>query len=125
MKRCDGFTLVEALFAMAILGVALASILPSFLTFLDTNSLSEERSDAVAAAQLVMEELRERDPASLPTSGSSAVRLVPVGSREFEVVTIFCADSSLCAAARRHVSVEVTFGGRVIYDVSSVFARVR
>ena len=120
-----GFTLVEALFAMAILGVALTSILPSFLTYLDTNSLSEERSDAVAAAQLVMEERREADPASLPSSGSSAVRYVPVGTREFEVVTTYCQDASLCGADRRHVVVEVSFGGNAIYDVSSVFARVR
>lgn len=125
MRRADGFTLVEALFAMAILGVALASILPSFLTYLDTNSLSEERSDAVAAAQLVMEELRRTDPATMPTSGSSAVRLVPVGSREFEVVTTYCQDTSLCGAQRRHVSVEVSFGGNAIYDVDSVFARLQ
>lgn len=128
MRRSDGsagFTLVEALFAMAILGVTLASILPSFLTYLDTNSLSEERSAAVAAAQLVMEELREADPSSLPTSGTSAVRIVPVGNRDFEIQTTFCGDTSLCGAERRHVAVEVSFGGRVIYDVSSVFARVR
>ena len=47
--RRDGFTLTESLLALAILGVALAAILPTFLTYADTNTLNEERSGALLA----------------------------------------------------------------------------
>ena len=45
----DGFTLIEGLLAIFLLGVVLTGVLPGFLTFLDANTASEETSDAVAA----------------------------------------------------------------------------
>jgi prepilin-type N-terminal cleavage/methylation domain-containing protein len=118
---CKGFTLIEALLAVAILGIALVGILPSFVTLLDANTLSEERSDAVAAAQLVMEDLRQTDPLSMPTSGSSAMTLVTVGGREYETVVSYCVDATYC----RHVTVDVSFGGRTVYSVESVYTRLQ
>jgi general secretion pathway protein I len=119
-----GFTLLEALIAMAILGIALAGLVPSFQAFMDANSLSEERSNAVAAAQEVMEGLRRADPASLPTSGTSAAQVVTVGAHEYEIFASYCIESSWCSTAARHVIVEVHFGGQRVYTVESVFTRL-
>ena len=41
-----GFTVVEALLAVALLGIVLTGILPGLLTFLDANTFSESASDA-------------------------------------------------------------------------------
>lgn len=120
-----GFTLVEAAFALAILGIAMAAMLPSFIDFLDANSLSEERSNAVAAAQQVMEELRQFDPGSLPSSGSSAVQTVAIGEHEYEVTAFYCRNASYCSAAGRHIVLEVNYGGKTIYTVETVYARLR
>lgn len=121
----NGFTLIEALVAMSILSIALVGMVPGFQTFLDANSVSEERSNGLAAAQNVMEALREADPGSLPTSGTSPVQAVTVGQHEYEVVVHYCTVAMYCNAASRHVLVEVDFAGKNIYTVESVFTRLR
>ena len=123
--RSGGFTLTESLIALAIMGIALAAILPTFLTYADTNDLSEERSGAVAAAQEIMEGLRQADPVSLPSTGSSAPQLVAVGQREYEVVASFCTDIQYCGLDSRHILIEVSHGGRTIYTVESVYTQLR
>lgn len=120
-----GFTLVECLFALAILGAVMTSLMPSFINFMDANSNSESRSDAVAAAQQIMESLRRQDPAGWPSSGSSATEVVAINNREFEVVKQYCLSSKFCGSASRHVVVEVSYGGKVLYSVESVFTRLQ
>lgn len=120
-----GFTLLEALIALAILGIALAGLVPTFQAFLDANSVSEQRSNAVAAAQQVMETLRRVDPSTLPSSGTSDVQAVTVGQHEYEVVTKFCVESSYCSSAARDIVLEVSFAGKTIYTVESVFTRLQ
>ena len=120
-----GFTLVECLIAVAILGVALTSLMPSFLDFMDANSHSESRSDAVAAAQQIMESLRRQDPAGWPSTGSSTAEVVEINNREFEVVKTYCLSSQYCGSASRHIVVEVSFGGKVLYSVESVYTRLQ
>jgi len=123
--KSAGFTLTEALIALAILGVALASILPTFLTYQDSNTRSEERSGAVAAAQESMESMRQVDPGLLPTSGSSPVEIIKVGEREFEVVARFCTRNEFCGTDSRHVLLEVFHGGHTIYSLETVYTRLR
>lgn len=120
----NGFTLVEALVSVTILDIALAAVLPTFMNFSDANTLNEIRTGAVAAAQQTIEELRQVNPASLPASGSSSVTLVPVGGRTFEVVVRYCASAEFCGLDSRHLLVEVSFGGRTLYTLESVFTQL-
>jgi len=120
-----GFTLVESLVALSILGIALAAMMPGFLTQTDVNTLNEERWGAVEAAQQVMEELRQVNPGSLPTSGSAATQVVTVGNRDYEVVVSYCRRNEYCGSDSRHLAAEVQFGGRVIYTVETVYTRLR
>ena len=119
-----GFTLLESVISLAILSITLVGMLPAFQTFMDANTLSEERSNALAAAQEVMETLRHKDPSSLPSSGSSAIEAVQVGSHEYEVVTHFCQNSSYCGSDIRHITVEVSFAGKSVYTIETVFTRL-
>jgi type II secretion system protein I len=120
-----GFTLLEALVALAILGIVLAGLLPAFQAFMDANSVSEERSNAVAAAQRVMETLRQEDPASLPSSGTSTVQAIVVGDHEYEVVATYCSNPTYCSTAARHILLEVSFAGNAVYEIETVFTRLR
>ena len=120
-----GFTVVEALISIFLLGVVLAGILPGLLTFLDTNTLSEEKSDAVAAAQVVLERLRLEDPATLPSSGSSSPQIVDVGGHEFEVVNHYCTVSEYCGTDSRHIRVEVFYGGETLFEIESVYTQLQ
>jgi len=120
-----GFTIAEVVVALAILSFAMVGLLGAFQTFMDTNTFTEERSDAVAAAQMVMEILREPDPGSLPSSGSSAMQYVDVGQHQFGVVVHYCTSPQYCDADSRHILLEVSHGGEVIYTVESVYTRLR
>jgi prepilin-type N-terminal cleavage/methylation domain-containing protein len=119
-----GFTLLEALIAMAILAIVLAGLVTNFQAFLDANSASEEMSNALAAAQQVIEEMRHVEPSTLPESGTSAVEVVQVGDHEYEVVTHYCLVADYCSAASRHIVIEVGFAGRTVYTIETVFSRL-
>jgi prepilin-type N-terminal cleavage/methylation domain-containing protein len=120
-----GFTMIEALVSLAILGIALAGIVPGFFLYTRTNALSEVRSGSVAAAQRVFEALRAQDPADLPSSGASAAQIVPVGKNEFQVVTRYCVITPYCSAGNRHVVIEVSYGGRIVFTIESVLTQLR
>lgn len=119
-----GFSLVESLVALAILGITLAALVPAFQAFLDANSVSEERSNALAAGQQAMEMMRHKDPSSLPSSGSSAAQIITVGAHEFEVIAHYCVKPSYCGTDTRHVVMDVGFAGKDIYEIETVFTRL-
>ena len=121
----NGFTMLEALLAVAILAIVLVGVLPAFTTFVNVNRLSEERSGAVAAGQLSMEALRQSDPSTLPDTGNTGPDVIEIGGREFEVVRRWCTRPALCDPESRHVLVEVRFGGDVAYTLESVFTALR
>jgi len=120
-----GLTLIEGLIALGLLSIALISLLPTFQTLIDANTFSEERSNSLAAAQEVMEALRHQDPASLPDSGSSGIQVVTIGNQEYEVVTHFCQRDEYCGPDVRHIVVEVSYAGKVVYAIETVFTRLR
>ena len=120
-----GFSLAETIVALAILAIVLLGIVPTFKAMMDANTLSEQRYNAVVAAQQVMEALRQQSPSSLPTSGSSAVQTVSVGTHDYEVVTHYCLESTYCTADMRHLVLDVSFGGKKVYIVETVYTRLQ
>jgi prepilin-type N-terminal cleavage/methylation domain-containing protein len=120
-----GFTLIESLLAIAILGIALVGMLPSMLTFADSNLRAEERSEAVAIAQEVMEALRQQPTETLLDTGDATVEIFLMGEREYEVEQHFCSIESYCSDNSRHVVVEVTYGGETVYELETVFTALR
>ncbi len=120
----SGFTMIEALIALAILGIAMVGVLPAFQTYVDANELSEEHSNALAAGQTVMEALRQVRPATLPNSGSSATQTVNAGEHDYEVVAHYCRRTEYCSSTSRHIVVEVSFAGEMIYELETVYTRL-
>ena len=120
-----GFTLLEAVISLAILVVVMAALIPTFQNFLHANTVSERRSNALAAAQVMIEALRHKDPGSLPQTGSSDIEAVAIGEHEYELVAHFCQSSEYCDADSRHIVVEVSFAGKTVYTIESVFTRLR
>jgi type II secretory pathway pseudopilin PulG len=120
-----GFSLVEAVCALGLLAIVLLGIVPTVQVLMATNTISEQRSNAVAAAEEVMESLRQQSPSSLPTSGSSAVQTVTVGSRDYEVVAHYCTRSEFCNTDMRHIVLEVGYAGQNVYIVETVYTRLQ
>ena len=120
-----GFSLVEVICALGLLGIVLLGIIPTVQVLMQSNTISEERSNAVAAAQQVMESLRQQAPSSLPTTGTSAVQTVSVGTRDYEVVAHYCTKSQYCNDDMRQIVLEVGYAGRNVYVVETVYTRLQ
>ncbi len=126
MRSLDakGLSIVEVVVALAVLGLALAFIVPSFVGHLQANTASEVRSQAVFLAQREFESLRLRDPSTLPTSGSTE-RQEGYGGRTFTLRRTYCPQASLCGPGSRHIRVEVIWNGRTVYAAETVYTSLR
>jgi len=120
-----GFSLVEGLMALAILGVVMAAIIPTFTTYQDTNRRNEERTGAVAVAQQVLEAQRRLDPSFFPESGPAPAETVSLDGRDYEVIVSYCEVPEFCSLNSRHLMVEVSYDGRRLYSAESVFTKLR
>ena len=122
--RARGFGILEVLIAIAILAVALLAIIPVFTSYLQVNTMSEMRTQAVELAQQHLEALRLQDPSGLPMSGEDTTTYVQDG-RSFTVRTAYCQDAGVCNTTTRHITVKVERGGKVLYEVETVFTKLR
>ncbi len=119
-----GLTLVETMFAVAILGFAVSGIMVAFMTLVDASSNSEERSMAIPASQQVLEALRLQDPEAMPSSGSLSPQTITVGAQQFQAVVSFCTNNIYCTTTSRHVTVDLFVDGVKVYDVETVFTKL-
>lgn len=130
-RRAEGLTLIEALVAVSILAILLAAVVPAFTNALRINTRSESRSQAVAAAQTVLESLRAQPPSAWPAysaGGDPPVQQVEVGRRTFDVTVRYqeyCDASGDCFDNAREIDLEVSFRDEVRYTVSTVYTELR
>lgn len=116
----SGFSLLEAVVAVAIFGIALAAIVPAFIYYAQTNLASQRKTEAVVVAQRVVDGLRQTDFALWPASGT--VSAADAGGSNFQVALTYCTGSlTLCNDGARHLRVEVSQGGKVYYRVETVY----
>lgn len=120
-----GFTLIEVIIAMTILGVGLAAMAPLFLAHLQINNRSELRNGAVLVAQQTLDTLRLQNPITMPTSGSTTPQSVTMGGRTYKVITTYCVFTNYCNSGSRHIRVEVQFRGKTLYTVDTVYTQLR
>ncbi len=121
--RSKGFTVLEVLVALALLAVVIASASSSLVTHQSYNHDGEVRSEAAIAAQTVLDEIRQLDIKTLPTSGFENPRIKTLNSnRPYSVVVTYCANLTLCSSNTvRHLSVEVKHRDKVVYNTETVF----
>jgi type II secretion system protein I len=127
LPRTAGFTLVEALVSLVVLGIVAVAVMPAVVAQVDANTRNEIRTIAVGLVQERLEALRLGDPAALPTSGPGDMQAVDVGPRRFQVRTYYCRDASYCPPASptsRHLTVEIWFRGERVYDVETVYTQL-
>lgn len=120
-SRRSGFSLIEAIIAIAIVGILLAGVVPAFVSNLRVNTDSEARTGAVAAAQTVLDQFRVRSKSDWPASGSTVS--VTSHGRPYDVGVVhqpFC-QGGTCYTGAELIELEVSYGGRIRYSVSTVF----
>ena len=120
-----GFSLIEAVIAVAILGVLMAGVIPAFMSNLSINGQSERRSEAVALAQQTLETLRGTNMSSLPMSSSTS-KTVQVNGRPYGVTTYYCRMAVYCRqGSSRHLAVEIQVSGKKVYEVETVYTNLK
>lgn len=117
-----GFGIIEAVVALVLLGVILASLIPAMTHYMRINTAGELRTGAVAAAQQELDALRALE--TWPASGSQ--RSVAVGNAVYTATLSYqqYCDADGCHAGARRVHMEVTHDGRSLYQVETVFTQL-
>ncbi len=124
-SREAAFTLLETLVALTLFGIVSAAMLPAFLNQLAYTHRSEVRSGAIQVAQIALEELRLQNPEDLPGAGEQLTQTISSGERDYEVTLDFCADPTFCTVRSRFVSATVSLNNEEVYEVSTVYTRLR
>ena len=121
-----GFSLMEVVFSLGLLGIVTAGIAPSFIHHVKLITKNETRTRALSAAQTVLDEIRVSNPQDLPTSGSSTPQTVVVGKNNFSVVTNYCIASEYCTSINtRHLHLVVSHQGESIYELETVYTKLK
>jgi type II secretion system protein I len=120
-----GFTMIETLVAMTIFALVSAAMLPAFVSQLRYNHRSELKTGAIQVAQLTLERLRLENPEDMPTLGADEEETVSSGERDYNVTITYCADMTYCGLRSRFVTVSVELNDEELYEVSTIFTRLR
>lgn len=125
--RCvqQGFSLVELLVTLAILGIIIGVMLTAIASNTQLNSRTEQNSQATVAAQQVLDDTRTLDPSTLPLSGAASPKTVTVGGRDYKVTLRYCvATPNYCKGSARQVQATVEHGSKTLFSVETVFTSV-
>ncbi|MFB9993201.1 prepilin-type N-terminal cleavage/methylation domain-containing protein [Deinococcus oregonensis] len=121
----QGFSLVELLVTMAILGIIIGVMLTAIASNTQLNSKTEQTAQATVAAQQVLDDTRTSDPSTLPLSGADPVDIVNVGGRDYKVTLRYCVPTpNYCSGNARQIQATVEYGGKPLFTVETVFTNV-
>lgn len=126
LDRERGFTLLEVMVAVLLLGSLIAASTSAFVMNVRSNQAGEIRSEASQAAQTVLDELRHSPVGNMPLTGSDEPRTVSINERRaFDVVVTYCENNTYCTSNEiRHLTVEVTYADETVYRTETVFTNL-
>ena len=132
-RASSGVSLIEALVAIVVLGILVGAVVPAFVSNLRLNSETEKRSQAVVAAQTVLDSLRADgswpayglDPDGNPSV--TPVLQVESGGRTFDVAVDYgpYCERGVCYSTARNLELEVRLDDTVYYQVATVYTNLQ
>lgn len=125
LHKQQAFTLLEVMVSLVIFLLVSAGMATSYIGHLKRNTDTETDSEALAAAQRVLDVLRLQSISSLPNSGTST-QTISIGQRDFSVSTSYCVVNTYCNTSNnRHIRVAVYYKNNKAYEVDTVYTRLR
>ena len=123
-SRTAGFSLIEALVALALLSIALGGIIPVFVSYSAINLQSEVRSNAVFAAEKALDELRATPFSSWSSAGGATTisAVENVGGRNYTVTSVWSSYGGLDNS--REVTTAVVYKGKEYFQATTVFTEL-
>lgn len=123
--RADGFSLLEALIGVSLLGIVTSAVLPALTGTLTSNAIDRQRRDAVSVARATLQDLDAKGVPTLPMKGTDRQRTERNG-RTYTVDVTYCQTQTYCVLdTSRHVRLEVSHHGKTLYSAETVLAKVR
>lgn len=121
-----GFSLLEVLISMVLFCLVALGTAPVFINQVKQNVISEHRSGAIAAATQVLDHYRTVDVVAgdFPSSGTESED-VEIEGRTYLVTVAFCLKEEFCGANARHLLATVQFNEELIYEVETVYTKLR
>ena len=121
-----GFTLVEVLVSMCIFSIVVTSLPAVFMSYLRYNTRTERKTQAIAAAQRVLDRYRVQDPSTMPASGSVSPEAINIDGNTYYVQVEICSTSTHCTSNNnRQIKVDVRNVDELLYSVQTVFTRLK
>ena len=122
----QAFSMLEVLVALTILAIVIGAYLSSLRYQTRLNYQNEVRSAAMQAAQQVLDELRTKDPTTMPSSGTDGPRTIDIENRTFTVVVSYCEQSAFCPTNDvRHLTVHSDYKNERRYSVQTIYTKLR
>ncbi|HEY9827744.1 MAG TPA: type II secretion system protein [Stenomitos sp.] len=136
MQRQGGFSLIEAVVGMVMFLAVAAGMVPIIMVSKAFTLQSDSRIGAIAISQQVMDSLRARDIATLPSSGTvttlpsgDSLTNLPYKGKTYSATITYCETSSYCDSSSRHLKVKVYNYGfsstAPIYQLETVYTRLQ
>lgn len=120
-KNQSGFTLLETLVALTVVGIVMSMSVTTLMNNLHSNLRAQVRYEAIQAAQAVLDDLRFTAVDELVGSPESDVT---VSERTYHVQVSYCRIASLCTSDdSRHITVEVFYKSELVYETETVFSK--
>ncbi|WP_162621413.1 type II secretion system protein [Deinococcus arenae] len=127
--RQAGFTIIELLVALAVLGIAMATIMSAMLANTNLNNKVEKQANAMRVAEQVMESYRQRS--DYGTLRAPLSQNVTMNGRTYTAMTTFCPtdlpsatlSSMPCNNTSVYIRVEVRDGITALQKVESYFTQ--
>lgn len=126
----QGLTLVETVVSILIFIVALSSIAPLFLSYTVSAFNNKLQTGAIAISQELMDELRQVDTSTLPSSGThtqlpstESIATVSYLGRDYNPRIIYCENTTFCDDNSRHIKVQVAYNGQTIYEAETIYTQ--
>lgn len=120
-----GFTLLEVLVSLTLLGIAGAAIVPALHSYSRFNRSMEIKSGALQAAQVILDEMRFQNPSTMRASGEDAAVTVDIGRERYAVSVAYCLRNQYCSSSSRHLKILVRHSEKVVYDVETVYTQLK
>lgn len=130
----QGLTLIETVVALFIFLIFLGFMMPLFLNHRISTLKNEINTGAVAVTQQILDELRQADSSTLPSTGSSSIlpsgeslaSIKAMGTRYTYSATItYCAVAAYCNPTSRHITVQVKYDNQTVYTVETAYTRLQ
>lgn len=126
----DGVTLIEAIIATIMFSLAIFTVVPTLSQFQLQAATNEDRANAVAISQQILDLIRLVDVESLPSSGtystlpdnSSTTNMAYRGQAYTASIT-YCQNSSLCGTKARQIIIQVSQNGNALYSVETLYTK--